>query len=77
MNVIVQDIIVNYRREQYVRLVFFSLSEILNKIHRLLEKKTPRPGDIINNALKYYDFKIVSQLIHMFNGYIHLVYFPK
>lgn len=60
------------KSRQYQKNIYFSPSEVWDKIRRLNNNKAPGPNGISNSALKYSGKKVVLKLAHTFNLCIRL-----
>lgn len=73
----VKKSIVQLKNLSHSRSMFFSPREVWNVIRKLPNRKAPGPDGITNCTLKNVGTKTITKLCSIFNGCVHLEYFPK
>lgn len=74
---LVRDTLTAIKEQQHERSIFFTPTEIWNKIRKLPTKKAPGPDSITNSALKHSRRNVVVQLVHIYNGCLRAEYFSQ
>lgn len=73
----VRETVASYMKQKHAKTIFFSPTEVWNKIRKLSSKKAPGPDGITNSTLKHSGNKTIIKLSHIYNGCIREEYLPE